>query len=180
MKKALENPEMIFENRRRNLDDFFKNKIPGLETNLEYLKKIYYFCNYVSWSNVYDFKEGNFKNPYTCPSKFRLLPQWFWDSTFHSIYEKYRMIDCLVYLKIPGESGWDNSRRYIPELPFVQKNSPMIKENRYIVSPDFKHMFTLGRFLIKKMAEELNKEEIYKEYEIRGKELKKKNRNFMG
>jgi hypothetical protein len=30
------------------------------------------------------------------------------------------------------------------------------------------------------MAEELNKEEIYKEYEIRGKELKKKNRNFMG
>jgi hypothetical protein len=39
LKKALENPEMIFENRRKNLDDFFKNKIPGLETNLEYLKK---------------------------------------------------------------------------------------------------------------------------------------------
>jgi hypothetical protein len=251
LKKALENPEMIFENRRRNLDDFFKNKIPGLETNLEYLKKIYYFCNYVSWSNVYDFKEGNFKNPYTCPSKFRLLPQWFWDSAFHSIYEKYinteisitslrniiqnqteeghlpftlaidkvltkeliqpfilpiavwdiylkrgkkeiieeflpaiikfdrylekyRMIDGLVYLKIPGESGWDNSRRYIPEPPFVQKNSPMIKENRYIISPDFNTYVYIGRFLIKKMAEELNKEEIYKEYEIRGKELKKR------
>ncbi|MCM8808006.1 MAG: hypothetical protein NC926_08740 [Candidatus Omnitrophica bacterium] len=250
VKKAIENPEFFFEERKKFLNEFFIKKVPYFNSNSLKLNKIYYFCNYVSYSNIYDFKEGNFKNPFTCPSKFRLLPQWFWDSAFHSIYEKYinteisisslrniiqnqsseghlpftlaideiitkelvqpfilpiaiwdiylkkgskeilkeflpalirfdrylekyRMEKGLVYLKVPGESGWDNSRRYIPEPPFIQRNSPLIKENRYIFSPDFNLYIYLGRYLIKKMAKELNCEDILKEYEKREKVLKK-------
>ena len=255
LKTGLENPEKIFQERRKTFDDFFKNKVPYFFSNNSNLNKIYYFCNYVSWSNIYDFKQGNFKNPFTCPSKFRLLPQWFWDSAFHSIYEKYinteisisslrniienqteqghlpftlaidkvitgeliqpfilpialwdiylkngnkkileeflpalikfdkylekfRMEKGLVYLKIPGESGWDNSRRYIPEPPFIQSNSPMIKEKRYIFSPDFNTYIYLGRYLIKKMAKELKNNQIFKEYELREKILKKEIKNM--
>ncbi|MCM8804321.1 MAG: hypothetical protein NC833_03600 [Candidatus Omnitrophica bacterium] len=250
VKKAIEFPDIYFQERRKDLDEFFRNKIPYFNSNLLYLNKIYYFCNYVSFSNIYDFKEGNFKNRFTCPSKFRLLCQWFWDSAFQSIYEKYintdistsslrniiqnqdekghlpftlaidkvitgdlvqpfilpialwdiylkngdkeilkeflpslikfdkyiekfRMENGLVYLKVPGESGWDNSRRYIPEPPFIQKNSPMIKNNRYIFSPDFNTYIYIGRYLIKKMAKEIGKEDIYKEYEKREKILRK-------
>lgn len=251
VKKAIECPEFFFNMRRKFLNEFFSDKVPYFNSNSLNLNKIYYFCNYVSWSNIYDFKEGNFKNQFTCPSKFRLLPQWFWDSAFHSIYEKYinteisisslkniiqnqteeghlpftlaidkvitgdliqpfilpiaiwdiylkrgdkeilkeflpslikfdkylekyRAEKGLIYLKVPGESGWDNSRRYIPEPPFIQKNSPMMKENRYIISPDFNVYIYIGRYLIKKMAEELKNEEIYKEYEKREKELKER------
>ena len=39
--------------------------------------------------NIFEFNKGSFKNIYTCPSKFRLLPQWFWDTGFQSIYEKW-------------------------------------------------------------------------------------------
>jgi hypothetical protein len=250
IKKGIEYPEIFFEERKKHLEDFFHNKIPYFYSDNERLNKIYYFCNYVSWSNTYDFKNGNFRNSFTCPSKFRLLPQWFWDSAFHSIYEKYinteisisslkniinaqteeghlpftlaidkvltkdlvqpfilpiaiwdlylkrgdkeilkeflpsiikfdkylekyRMVNGLVYLKVPGESGWDNSRRYIPEPPFIQTNSPMMKENRYVISPDFNTYICIGRFLIKKMAKELKNEEIYKEYEIKERDLKK-------
>ena len=244
-KRALSKPEKLFEERRKAWERFFENNVPYFECDKEIYRKMYYYIFYVAKSNIYDFKEGYFKYPFTCPSKFRLLPQWFWDSAFHSIYEKWlnnmliskssiknilgaqtkdghlpftltknafttgKLIqpfilpiaiwdiylkegdkkflkdaifslirfdnwmmknrdpkgENLVHLEVPGESGWDNSKRYILKKPFIQPNSPMRRKNRWIQSPDFNTYFYLGRLLISKMARELGKNRIEKEYQ---------------
>lgn len=69
--------------------DFFDNNIPKIEGLPGWLTKQYYHLFYCHKANAYP-PIGNFlKHPFTCPSKFRLLPQWFWDSAFHSIVEKW-------------------------------------------------------------------------------------------
>ena len=249
LKDALSKPENFFEKRKREWEKFFEKNVPYFECDKKIYEKMYYFAFYVAKSNIYNFKDGYFKYPFTCPSKFRLLPQWFWDSAFHSIYEKwlnnlpipkssirnilnaqskdghlpftlakdeiitgkliqpfilpisiwdiylkegdkkflketiYPLIkfdkwmmknrdpkgENLVHLEYPGESGWDNSKRYILNSPFVQSNSPIVRKKRYIQSPDFNTYLYLGRLIISKMAREIGKKEVEKEYEEKAK-----------
>jgi hypothetical protein len=61
----------------------------------------------------------------------------------------------LVSLHFPGESGWDNAKRYILHRHLVMPESPMIKHKRYIQSPDFNTYVGVGRRLMARMARAL-------------------------
>ena len=228
--------------------NFYTHVVPKFYCNDQSITKLYYHCWYVCKCNVYKFGRGYFKYPFTSPSKFRLKPQWFWDTAFHAIVEKWmngfevgaggilnilesqredghlpftlaidkffyekeygqiiqpwiipiaiwdlylksgdlnllrRSIDHmvkfdywmennrdldgdhLIHLVIPGESGWDNSKRFVLQKPFVQTNSPMVKEGRWIEPADFNTYLYLGRILISRIAHELGKKELAKEF----------------
>ena len=68
---------------------FFEQQVPGIDGLPLWLTKQYYHLFYVHRVNTYPPIGGCLRRAFTCPSKFRLLPQWFWDTAFHSIVEKW-------------------------------------------------------------------------------------------
>jgi len=73
----------------------------------------------------------------------------------------------LVNLQVPGESGWDNCKRYIQGPHLVQSESPMMRDKRFIQSPDFNTYVYLGRKLMARMARELGRPEAAEAFEAR-------------
>lgn len=99
-------------------EKFFSYNVPGLDGVPVWLKRQYYHLFYVHKANEYPPLGNCLKHPFTCPSKFRLLPQWFWDSAFHSITEKW------LYRFAPTEGSLLNlieSRKDGGQMPFCLK-----------------------------------------------------------
>ena len=233
-RKAIDNPAKLFIDRRQYYEDYFKNNVPVFDCDNHAVKKMYYFIYYMVNANIYDFKSGLLNGEFESTGKFGLNAQWFWDSAFGAISEKWlndvpfprssmsntinaqradgllpfvlcedeflyvsweivqpfvlpiaiwdyylktgdldflrealpKLVkfdqwlvanrspkdDGLINLQVPGESGWDNSKRYIFSHHMVQSDSPLIRENRFIQSPDFNSYFYLGRVIIAKIA----------------------------
>ena len=68
---------------------FFTHNVPRLEGTPTWLTRQYYHLFYAHEFNRYSPLGGPLKHSFTCPSKLRLLPQWFWDSAFQSIVENW-------------------------------------------------------------------------------------------
>lgn len=239
---ALKSPKTLFKARKREWERYFSENVPEFTCDNPAVSKMYYFIQYVIKSNIYRFGKGYFRKPFASTGKFRLMPQWFWDSAFGAINEKWlnafplpqgsletmlgaargdgrmpfalcldqytygdeeliqpfilplaiwdvylkhgdrRMLrralkpligfddwmrrqrdpkgEDLIQLTIPGESGWDNSKRYVQNKRLVQEASPMIRQKRHIQSPDFNTYVYMGRRIIARMAKELGLGEI--------------------
>jgi hypothetical protein len=248
-KAALSNPQALFAARKAHWERYFKECVPAFSCSNDSITKMYYFIYYMVEANRYSFGRGFFANDFESTSKYRLLPQWFWDSAFGAMNEKWlnntvmprssmtntleaqredgllpftlgadtyitygRDIiqpfilpmavwdyylksgdsefiekalpvlinfdewmmqnrdangEELVNLKVPGESGWDNSKRYIPKPPFVQAESPLMKEHRYVQSPDFNTYVCIARRIIARIARELGNADVEKNYAAR-------------
>ena len=248
-KSAMTDPAALFAARKREWEDYFEHNVPRFRCDNPVITKMYYFIYYMVKSNIYNFDHGYLKHLFESTGKFRLLPQWFWDSAFGAINEKWlndlplprssmsNTIEAqredgmlpfslcvdhftygertwiqpfilpmavwdyylksgdrqfiekalpalirfdewmmqtrdtngedLVHLVLPGESGWDNSKRYVLHEHLVQDESPMIKENRFIQSPDFNTYVFLGRKIIAAVAGEIGKPEIAAEFDIK-------------
>jgi hypothetical protein len=252
LRRALRDPEGALRKRTEDWRRYFDRHVPAFASSNPLMDKFYYFSYYVAKGNLYDFGgEGSFTEPYTCPSKMRLLPQWFWDLAFHAVHEKWThgmpfpkscirnclnaqkpdghlifmhykrgdgdfldhlgyhgriqpfimplavwdlylkdgdrsfLRECLprlrafdqwmrrerdprgewlVNLTIPGESGWDNSKRYIPEgRPLTPETCGMAALP--IQPVDFNTYVYLGRWLIRRMARELGDRVVEQEYD---------------
>ncbi len=244
--KAIKNPEELFRSRKEEMVAFFENNVPKFQCDNPEIQKMYYYIWYMEKSNIYEFGEGYFREPFVSTGKFRLLPQWFWDSAFGAINEKwlndmaipksaminmlnsqkedgqlpftlcldeYTYGDCdviqpfilplavwdyylksgdndfiakalpvlmkfddwmmrkrdanseeLVALEQPGESGWDNAKRYVQSSELFIEESPMMTEGRRVQSPDFNTYIYLGKKIIAKIADETGNAKIAKEY----------------
>lgn len=86
---ALNDPQRVINGARQRWEQYFERHVPSFDCDNELYKKLYYFVFYVLRSNLYDFKKGAIQHPYSCPSKWRLLPSWSWDFTMHSAGEKW-------------------------------------------------------------------------------------------
>ena len=82
-------PEGALKKTTKAWERFFDRQVPKIEGLPRWLEKQYYSLFYSHKANEYSPLGGHLVHPFTCPSKFRLLPQWFWDSAFHSIVEKW-------------------------------------------------------------------------------------------
>ena len=72
-----------------------------------------------------------------------------------------------VFLKDPGESGWDNSKRYIPSGAMLMSNSDVAEDKRKIESPDFNTYYYLARTIIARMARELQRGTTAEQFEAK-------------
>jgi hypothetical protein len=86
---ALQAPHAFLEGAHERWQEYFARHVPVFDCDSEKWKKLYYFSCYVLRANLYDFKKGAIQNPYSCPSKWRLMPSWFWDPCFHGFSEKW-------------------------------------------------------------------------------------------
>jgi glycogen debranching enzyme len=93
------NPEQSFKGIRHEWTEFFSHSVPKFSCDDKMVERMYYLAFAMVKTNTYDFRKGFLNRNYTCPSKFRLLPQWFWDTAFHAIYEKW-----LTDMPIPRQS----------------------------------------------------------------------------
>jgi len=241
-KAAQNNPQRLFALRKREWKDYFERNVPKFDCDNQIISKMYYFISYMIKSNIYRYGKDYFKNDFEGTGKYRLLAQWFWDSAFGAMNEKWlngmplpkssmsntlqsqredgllpfalclsqynyghqeiiqpfilpmavwdyylksgdrefirtslpvlvkfdewmmKNRDAnreeLVNLKIPGESGWDNSKRYILHKHLVQAESPMLKKKAYVQSPDFNTYVYIGRKLMARMARELGQNDL--------------------
>ncbi len=82
-------PEKSLRRTTAHWASFFENNVPRLEGVPSRILKQYYHMFYVQKANTFPALGGALKHPYACPGKMRLLPQWFWDSGFHSIIAKW-------------------------------------------------------------------------------------------
>ena len=89
MERCKADPELSLKKTKKRWTYFFDKQVPNIEGLPKWLERQYYSLFYSHKANEYSALGGNFKHAFTCPSKFRLLPQWFWDSAFHSIVEKW-------------------------------------------------------------------------------------------
>ena len=250
LRATLADPGQAFAARQRDWATYFGRHVPGFRCSDPLQEKLYHHAFYVAKGNLFDFRQGSITRPYTCPSKVRLLPQWFWDSAFQAILEKWthdypfpkscirnllaaqkadghlpfihhapgdgdmlgqngypRMIqpfilplaiwdgylkdgdrrflaECLprlaafdrwmrrerdphgewlVNLNRPGESGWDNSKRFLP--PGLAATPETCGMQAVPIQPvDFNTYVYLGRHLIHRMAIELGDDATAAEY----------------
>ncbi|MDD3926998.1 MAG: trehalase family glycosidase [bacterium] len=245
--RAAADPAAVFSARKRKWEEYFERNVPRFSCDNQTITKMYYFIYYMVKSNIYNFDGGPFLNhPFESTGKFRLLPQWFWDSAFGAMNEKWLndlplpkssmsntleaqredgllpfslaedsfvnwgteiiqpfilpmavwdyylksgdrafldkalpvlikfdqwMIQSrdengedLVNIRIPGESGWDNSKRYVLNEHLAGEESPLMREKRYVQSPDFNTYVYIGRRLIARMARETGQAELAEEY----------------
>lgn len=246
-RRALAAPRAALARRRQDWKKYFADCVPAFHCSDRLAEKFYYHSFYVAKGNLLDFVEGSFTRPYTCPSKMRLLPQWFWDLAFQAMHEKWTrgmpfpkscMRNCLnaqkpdghlifihakpgdfleqlghgkliqpfilpmavwdqylldgdraflreclprlvafdrwmqrerdpgrewlVHLKIPGESGWDNSNRFIKGKALtIEKCGARALSLQPV---DFNTYVYLGRWLIGRMARELGEATLAGEY----------------
>jgi hypothetical protein len=86
---ALQNPQATLQNAEQRWQEYFGRHVPEFSCDNEKWTKLYYFACYVLRANLYDFQKGAIQHPYSCPSKWRLLPSWFWDPCFHGFAEKW-------------------------------------------------------------------------------------------
>jgi hypothetical protein len=250
LRTALDDPEQAFVLRRRDWETYYDKHVPGFRCSDPLQEKLYNHAFYVAKANLFDFRQPSITQPYTCPSKLRLMPQWFWDSAFQAIQEKWthgypfpkscirnclaaqkpdghlpfihhgvgdgdmleqngyhRMIqpfilplaiwdgylkngdrrflaECLprlaafdrwmrrerdprkewlVNLNRPGESGWDNSKRYLPKGLAATPETCGLKAVP-IQPVDFNTYVYLGRHLIRRMAVEVGDADTAAEY----------------
>mgnify|MGYP006283516397 CR=1 FL=1 len=243
---AVANPLNMFAARRASWNDYFANHVPAFDCSDHSLTKMYYFINYMVAGNLYHFDQPALKHVFESTGKFRLLAQWFWDSAFGAMVEKWindmpvpkssmlntleaqredgmlpfslciddytyerreiiqpfilplavwdyylksgdrqfllkaipvlakfdtwmsthrdPKMENLVHLEVPGESGWDNSKRYVLSDHLVQPESPMLKQQRWIQSPDFNTYVFLGRKLVARMARETDDSELAQDF----------------
>jgi hypothetical protein len=68
---------------------FFEHQVPKIEGLPQGLIRQYYHLFYVHQANTYPKLGGMLNHSFTCPSKFGFLPQWCWDTAFHSVVEKW-------------------------------------------------------------------------------------------
>ena len=244
--QAMKNPRKLFDDRKREWEDYFEKHVPRFYCDNPRIMKMYYFINYALKANIYNFNEGYFKHDFVTTAKFRFLASWFWDCAFSAINEKWligmdipagsilNIIEAqrqdgllpfslckdgftygdweiiqpfilpmaiwdyylksgdkelikkalpalvkfdewmmknrdpksegLVDIRVPGESGWDNNKRYIQNEHLVQPESPVIKEKRYIQSADFNTYILIGRNIISRIASELGDDNLAKKY----------------
>lgn len=251
LKSVIRNPDAALEKRRDEWASFFNKNVPKFHSCDSLVEKFFFHSFYVAKGNILDFQgEESFTEPYTCPSKLRLLPQWFWDMGFQAVHEKWThgypfpkscirnclnaqkkdghlifmhykkgdgdfldhlgyhqliqpfilpmsiwdiylkdsdrsfLKECLpklaafdrwmqrerdprkewlVNLQIPGESGWDNSKRFVPEgLPLTPDKCGI---NALPIQPvDFNTYVYIGRALIRRIAEEIGNKALAEEY----------------
>ena len=86
---ALDRPQEALHGARRRWEEFFDRHAPRFACDQPRWEKLFYFSLYVLRVNLYDFRKGAIRHPYSCPSKWRLLPSWFWDPCFHGFSEKW-------------------------------------------------------------------------------------------
>jgi len=264
-KEVAASPEEAFAKRTAEWKGYFDKAVPKFACSEALTEKLFYHSYFVSSANTYDFGRGFFRRPFSSLGKFRLLPQWFWDTGFHSMYEKWlndvplpksgiknlllwqeaadevrkelkergltrqkyvpdddqlpftldinsfvfgKLIDPHVmpfviwdiYLKDgdvdflrrvfeplrkydkwleenrdpkgenlinivhQGESGWDNSRRYLPNRILKYATSPITNEGKTMQSPDFNTFFYLIRLIMARIAEVLGEEKAASEF----------------
>ncbi len=252
LRKTIRNPAGALYKRAEDWEKYFSRNVPAFSCSNKQAEKFFYHSFYVAKGNLYDFgRQESFTEPFTCPSKMRLLPQWFWDLAFQAIHEKWThdmpfpkscIRNCLnaqkqdghlifthykrgdgdflahlgmqgliqpfimpmaiwdIYLKdgdraflretlpklrafdhwmrrmrdpmgewlvnlvLPGESGWDNSKRFISKGRAL---TPKVCGMRSLpIQPvDFNTFVYLGRWLIRRIARELGNCEIEQEYQ---------------
>lgn len=251
LRAALADPEPFFSERRRDWEAYYDRHVPGFRCSDPLHEKLYNHAFYVAKANLFRFRQGSITHPYTCPGKLRLMPQWFWDSAFQAVHEKWThgvpfpkscirnclsaqkpdghlplihhapgdgdmleqngyhamiqpfilplavwdgylkdadrdfLAECLprlaafdawmrrerdpgreglVNLNRPGESGWDNSRRFLSEA-----RAPTLETCGMDAVPiqpvDFNTYVYLGRVLIRRMARELGDRATAEAYE---------------
>jgi glycogen debranching enzyme len=73
--------------------------------------------------------------------------------------------DLINIKEASGESGWDNSKRYVLGEHLIQSESPIFKQNKFIQSPDFNTYLYISRKIILKIAREIGKEIDYKDFQ---------------
>jgi hypothetical protein len=88
-RSVLSRPQAALDQARKRWEEFFDRHAPRLSCDQPRWEKLFYFSLYVLRVNLYDFRKGAIRHPYSCPSKWRLLPSWFWDPCFHGFSEKW-------------------------------------------------------------------------------------------
>ena len=68
---------------------FLNDRVPVTHTDSHSWLKAVYHAFYVLKANQINYVDGAWKHSFSCPSKFRLRIQWFWDSAFQSIGESW-------------------------------------------------------------------------------------------
>ncbi len=86
---AMASPRDTLDGARRRWERFFDEQVPGLECDNSRWISLYYHSCYALRANLYNFKKGAIRHPYSCPTKFKYLPSWFWDPCFHGFSEKW-------------------------------------------------------------------------------------------
>ena len=79
----------VFEKIRREWETYFRELIPQTDLENRLWQKAVYSSFFVYKANQINYISGAWKHRFTCPSKFRLRLQWFWDSAFQAIGESY-------------------------------------------------------------------------------------------
>jgi len=74
---------------RTRWTEFFDEHVPEFSCDEPKWERLFAASFYVLRANLYDFKKGAIQHPYSCPSKWRLCPSWFWDPCFHGFAEKW-------------------------------------------------------------------------------------------
>lgn len=82
---ALEQPEKIFDQARRNWQSFLEEEMPPYPLEDEKWKNLYETCWCVLWSNRTAYGHPPLSSPFTSPSKFTYRHQWLWDSVFAAV-----------------------------------------------------------------------------------------------
>lgn len=86
---ALEKPQTWEAEAHGRWEDFFDTHVPSFSCDDVRWEKLYYHAAYSLRTGLYDFRKGAIRHPYSCPSKWRLCPSWFWDPCFHGFSEKW-------------------------------------------------------------------------------------------
>lgn len=88
-REALEAPETWEARAHDRWGEFFDRHVPAFRCDENRWEKLYHHAAYSLRSGLYDFRKGAIRHPYSCPSKWRLCPSWFWDPCFHGFSEKW-------------------------------------------------------------------------------------------
>jgi len=263
-------PEQAFARRKAEWEEYFDKAVPTFTCGDNLFERQFYHSYFVPFANLYDFGRGFFRRPFSSLGKYRLLPQWYWDTGFHSMYEKWlndmplpksgiknlllwqevaeevraqlkekglegkkyipeddqlpftldinsfvfgKLVDPnvipwvvwdiylkdgdmdfvravyeplrkfdkwleenrdpksenLINLVHQGESGWDNSYRFLPNRILKYPTSPMTNEGKTMQSPDFNTYFYLSRLALAKFAELLGDKQTAQEFRDKAK-----------
>ncbi|MDX9861744.1 MAG: hypothetical protein RBS99_12585, partial [Rhodospirillales bacterium] len=131
LRKTLDDPGQAFVSRRRDWEAYYTRHVPGFRCSDPLHAKLYHHAFYVAKANLFDLHQGSITQPYTCPSKLRLMPQWFWDSAFQAIQEKWThgypfpkscIRNCLAAQKPDG---------HLPFIHHVVGDGDMLEQNGY-------------------------------------------------
>jgi len=269
-REVAKDPEQAFTRRMAEWEKYFAKAVPAFSCDDKVFERQFYHSYFVPFANLYDFGRGFFQRPFSSLGKYRLLPQWYWDTGFHSLYEKWlndmplpksgiknlllwqevadevrgelkkrglgqrkyvpdddqlpftldinsfvfgKLVDPnvipwvvwdiylkdgdldfvkrvydplrkfdkwleenrdvngedLINLVHQGESGWDNSYRFLPNRILKYATSPMVNEGKTMQSPDFNTYFYLSRLVLAKFAALLGDKQTAKEFRDKAK-----------